>query len=121
MSIRRPQSIVTLILGIALFVLGVLSLISNLSIGSIIPLLIGISLIYLGWAGTRTALIVFGHACIVVGCFLITWGLYLIPYCKPTLLHVFGRPLFWGFFCLFGGICAIYHAFCNCVKCPKRD
>jgi len=115
----KPHSLITLILGIILAILGAFALLFNGSIGGVILLLIGVSLCYLGWRGGRKALIVFGHACIVVGCILITWGIYLLPYSKPTLLHVFTRPLFWGFFCLLGGICANYHGFCKCIRGGK--
>ncbi len=47
---------------------------------------------------------------------LVTWGLYLLPYCEPTLFYIFLRPLFWGLFSIFGGICAIFHGFCRCVQ-----
>ncbi|TET23391.1 MAG: hypothetical protein E3J78_02305, partial [Candidatus Cloacimonadota bacterium] len=63
--------------------------------------------------------VIFGHACIVLGCFLITWGLYLLPYAKPTVLHVLTRPLFWGSFSLLGGICANFHGFCQCIRRQK--
>ena len=114
----KPQSLITVILGFTLAVLGVIGLLSG-SILSIIPLIIGVALGYLGWRGSRSALIIFGHTCIVVGCCLITLGLYMLPYCKPDLLHVFTRPLFWGFISLFGGICANYHGFCQCIRGPK--
>lgn len=61
-------------------------------------------------------LLVFGHACLVLGCFLITWGIYLLPVSSPTLIHIFTRPLFWGLFSLLGGVCANYHGFCRCVQ-----
>ena len=84
-----------------------------------IPFLVGAALGYLGWRGDRTALVLFGHVCVVLGCFLITWGVYLLPYSEPTLPHIFGRPLFWGLFSLMGGICAIYHGFCQCIRIQK--
>ena len=115
----KPHSLITLILGIILALFGAVALLFGGSIGGVILLLIGVSLCYLGWRGARKALIVFGHACIVVGCILITWGIYLLPYYKPILLHVFTRPLFWGFFCLLGGICANYHGFCKCIRGGK--
>ncbi|MBC7217752.1 MAG: hypothetical protein H5U36_06325 [Candidatus Caldatribacterium sp.] len=64
----------------------------------------------------RRGLLLFGHACIVLGCFLITWGMYLLPVSKPTLSHILTRPLFWGFFSLMGGVCANFHGFCRCVR-----
>lgn len=78
--------------------------------------LIGLALIYTGWKRDRRAMVILGHACIVVGAYLITWGLYLLPVSSPSLLGILGRPLFWGLFCLFGGVCAIFHGFCSCVR-----
>jgi hypothetical protein len=115
----KPHSLVTLILGIILVVLGIVTLVSTGSAGGVIPLLIGGALCFLGWRGDRIASIIFGHICIVLGCFLITWGIYLLPYSKPCLAHIFGRPLFWGLFSLFGGICANYHGFCRCIRKEK--
>jgi hypothetical protein len=112
----KPRSWITLILGIVLAVLGIVILVIGGSAVGAIPLLIGGSLCYLGWRGGRTAVLVFGHACVVIGCAMITWGIYLLPYSKPTLAHIFARPLFWGLFSLFGGICANYHGFCRCIR-----
>ncbi|MBC7349294.1 MAG: hypothetical protein H5U05_04905 [Candidatus Aminicenantes bacterium] len=70
----------------------------------------------MSWSRSRTATLVFGHTIIVVGCFLVTWGIYLLPYTKPTFAQVLGRPLFWGLISIFGGICANYHGFCACVR-----
>jgi len=64
----------------------------------------------------RTFLLLFGHGCIVLGCFLITWGIYLLPFSQPRFVYIFTRPLFWGLFSLMGGVCANYHAFCRCVQ-----
>lgn len=116
----RPRSLVTVILGIVLAVLGLVTLIIFRGAPGAIPLLIGGSLVYLGWCGGRTAVLVFGHTTIVIGCALITWGIYLLPYSKPTLAHILGRPLFWGLVSLFGGICANYHGFCGCIRRQER-
>jgi hypothetical protein len=102
-------------LGIALVALGIYVIITSSSTGGIIPLLIGASLIYLAMGGGRVATLVFGHTCIVVGAYMITWGILLLPYSEPKIAHIFGRPLFWGIFSLMGGICAIFHGFCKCV------
>lgn len=114
----KPRSSITFILGIALVLIGII-LIVKIGIEFLIPVLIGLSLCYLGWSGGRVAIILFGHICIIIGCYLITWGMYLLPYSKPIPAHIFGRPLFWGFFSLFGGVCAIYHGFCRCVGSQK--
>jgi hypothetical protein len=115
----RPRSWITAILGIILVVLGIVTLIIGGGAAGAIPLFIGGSLVYLGWRGGRMALLVFGHTTIVIGCAMITWGIYLLPYSKPSLLHIVGRPLFWGMISLFGGICANYHGFCQCIRGPK--
>ncbi|MCD6163133.1 MAG: hypothetical protein J7K40_12070 [candidate division Zixibacteria bacterium] len=75
----------------------------------------GGALLYLACSSGRAAALVFGHACIAVGAYLITWGILLLPHSEPTFAHVFGRPLFWGIFSMMGGICAIFHGFCRCV------
>ena len=116
----KPHSLINVILGIVLFVIGLFIVIRGGSIGGIIPMIIGPTLCYLGWRGGRAAQIVFGHVCIVAGFFLITWGIYLLPYSKPILAHIFARPLFWGMFAVMGGVCAIYHGFCRCYTERKR-
>ena len=114
MKIKSPISFT---LGILLAAFGVWGIIASSNPAKFIPLVIGLSLIYLGWRGGHRATIVTGHIIVTSGCFLITYGIYLLPYAKPDLAHIFGLPLFWGLFCLFGGICAIYHGFCRCVTC----
>jgi len=89
--------------------------VQSVHMGAVIPVIIGGALLYLAFGGDRVATLVFGHTCIVVGAYMITWGILLLPYSQPTLGHVFGRPLFWGIFSLMGGICAIFHGFCRCV------
>jgi len=87
----KPRSLITFILGIALVIIGAFL---TVKVGCFIPIFVGGALCYLGWCGGRTAIIVFGHICVVLGCYLITWGMYLLPYCEPTPAHIFGRPLF---------------------------
>ena len=113
-TIMKPSRI-TAGLGIILIVLGIFGIISSLSIAGFVPLLIGGSLVYLAINRGRIATLVFGHTCIVVGAYLITWGVLLLPYSEPKMAHIFGRPLFWGIFSLMGGVCAIFHGFCRCV------
>jgi len=102
-------------LGIVLVGLGVWAFAASFAMGAIIPLVIGAALIYLAFRRSRVATLVFGHACIVVGAYLITWGLLLLPHSEPTMGHIFGRPLFWGIFSVFGGVCANFHGFCRCI------
>lgn len=75
----------------------------------------------MGAAKNRVALLLFGHACIVLGCLLITWGVYLLPVSRPVLSHILTRPLFWGLFSLMGGVCANFHGFCRCVRGEWRQ
>lgn len=102
-------------LGILLIVFGIWAVISSSSVGGIVPVVIGAALVFLSINRSRVATLVFGHTCIVVGAYLITWGILLLPYSQPRMAHIFGRPLFWGIFSLMGGICAIFHGFCKCV------
>jgi hypothetical protein len=111
----KPKNIVSVVLGVVLIALGVYLALQKI-FACIVPCVIGISLIYLGYKPGRTALLVFGHILVVVGCFLVTWGIYLLPSSEPKLAHIIGRPLFWGLFTIFGGVCAIYHGFCRCVS-----
>ena len=110
----KIKSLTTFILGIIIVIIGAFFLQSD-TIAGLIPVLIGASLIYLGWRGGRAAAMIFGHCLIVIGCYLIAWGIYLLPYSQPIPTHIFSRPLFWGLITLFGGICANFHGFCNCI------
>jgi hypothetical protein len=110
---RNPVGITV---GLLLVAFALYTLIIHGGIGGLTPLLIGASLVYLGVKPGRTALIVFGHACVVAGCVLFTWGIYLLPYSQPVWQHIIFRPLFWGMISIFGGICANYHGFCRCVR-----
>jgi len=110
----KPSTI-TGSLGVILIAIGIFMFVRSLNIGAVIPILIGGALLYLAISGGRVATLIFGHTCIVVGAYMITWGILLLPVSKPTIVHIFGRPLFWGIFSLMGGICAIFHGFCRCV------
>ncbi len=110
----RKHSYITMGLGIFLVIFGCFMFFNKNSVVSPSGL-IGLVLIYLGWKQSKRAMIIFGHSCIVMGAYLITWGLYLLPVSSPTFTGIIFRPLFWGIFCLFGGICALYHSFCTCV------
>jgi hypothetical protein len=110
----KPSTI-TGSLGLILIGLGIFMLVKGVSTGAVIPVLIGGALLYLAIRGGRVATLVFGHTCIVVGAYMITWGMLLLPLSHPTMTNIFGRPLFWGIFSLMGGVCAIFHGFCHCV------
>jgi len=113
----KPKRVINLILGIALIAIGLYFIVQKKYEG-FFPSGIGVSLVYLGYKPGRVALLIFGHVCVVIGCYLVTWGIYLLPHSEPktTLLYILGRPLFWGLFSIFGGICAIYHGFCRCIS-----
>ena len=110
----KPSTI-TGSLGIILIAIGIFMFVKSFSMGGITPIIIGAALLFLAIKGGRIATLIFGHTCIVVGAFLITWGILLLPVSKPIIAHIFGRPLFWGIFSLMGGVCAIFHGFCRCV------
>lgn len=99
----------------ALIALGIWAIASTSTLGVVVPLVIGASLVYLAISRSRVGTLVFDHACIVVGAYLITWGVLLLPNSEPDLVGILGRPLFWGIFSLMGGVCAIFHGFCKCV------
>ncbi len=115
----KPRSGVTLILGIGITFMGIIALIITGHPVATIPLLFGAPLLWFGWWKGSPNSIVFGHAFIILGCFLITWGIYLLPDSNPVVSHIFGRPLFWGIFSLMGGVCSNYHGFCQCVRGQK--
>lgn len=117
----RVSSWTTLILGLFLFLVGMIGLVLFEKTAGLIPLVFAGSLVYLGWRESRTALLVFGHTSLVIGFAMITWGIYLLPYSEPKLLHIVARPLFWGFVAMFGGICSIYHGFCRCIRVQRQD
>ncbi|MEW5995405.1 MAG: hypothetical protein AB1744_13565 [Candidatus Zixiibacteriota bacterium] len=110
----RPSTI-TATLGVLLIALGVVLFVGSPNVGHAIPAAVGASLVFLAVKGGRVGTLVFGHTCIVIGAYLIVWGLLLLPFSQPTAAHIFGRPLFWGIFSLMGGVCAIFHGFCRCV------
>jgi hypothetical protein len=70
-----------------------------IEITGFILILIGSALLYMGFKPSRISIIVFGHLCVFTGCILATWG----------------------FFSIFGGICAIYHGFCRCVRYHGKE
>jgi len=109
-----------LVLGLLLAGFGGWGAFASQNPANFIPLVIGLSLITMSFWRSRQATVLLGHVIVTCGCFLITYGIYLLPYAKPNLAHIFGLPLFWGLFCLFGGICAIYHGFCRCMRCPTE-
>ena len=117
----RFRSLITALLGLLLSIMGLFISIRGEPMFGIIPLAIGGALILLGWSRSRVANLIFGHLVLVVGCYLLCWGILLLPYSEPKLGHIFGRPLFWGLFSIFGGICAIFHGFCNCVLKRTED
>ena len=111
----KPKQPLSALLGTLLLLGGLTACVLTQRWFGAIPSLIGLSLLYLGYRPGRGATMLFGHALIVTGCLLVTWGIYLLPYSQPKFLHIVGRPLFWGLICIFGGLCANYHGFCRCA------
>jgi len=113
MKIKQP---IGFSIGIFLLLMGLAMLILLGKLAGIFPLIVGISLIGTGFTKGRKMTIILGHMFILIGCILVTWGVYLIPHTGASILYVFVRPLFWGLISIFGGICMIYHGFCACVR-----
>ncbi|HEX37711.1 MAG TPA: hypothetical protein ENG70_02485 [Candidatus Cloacimonetes bacterium] len=113
MKIKQPVSFV---IGIFLLLMGLAMLILLGVLAGVFPLLVGVSLLFTAFTQGRTVTVILGHMFIVIGCILVTWGLYLLPYTGSSILYVFVRPLFWGLISIFGGVCMIYHGFCRCVR-----
>lgn len=109
-----------LVLGVLLAAFGAWGVLATSNPATFIPLAIGLALVAAAFWRSRRATVLLGHVIVTCGCYLITYGIYLLPYAKPDPAHILGMPLFWGLFCLFGGICAIYHGFCSCVRCPGK-
>lgn len=112
----RLLRIILLISGVALVILGVFLLIKGEVAGCVAPLALGTALALMCWFRTRVTILIFGHTCIIVGCYLVTCGVYLAPQCKPVFRDIVAMPLFWGLFSIFGGICANFHGFCRCIQ-----
>jgi len=120
-KMKNPKQPVTATIGILTTLWSIASILFWQHYAVFVPFFIGLSLIYLGFYPGRLALLIFGHLVVVVGCYLTTWGIYLLPHSEPTVAHIFGRPLFWGLFSTFGGICAIYHGFCRCITSGSKS
>ena len=71
------------ILGILLIIISAYAVVKLNFLGVIICAGYGIPLVYLGFSGSRRSLLIFGHACIALGCLLVTLGIYLLPSSKP--------------------------------------
>lgn len=117
--------IITLVLGIGLLIYSAIHFGQGIFLWAVVKLIIGTGLVVITFMKNRYGMIIFGHAAIVAGCMLATAGIYYVPMIarsveanngQISLAHIFGLPLFWGFFSIFGGICAIYHGFCRCVR-----
>lgn len=116
----KKHGYITMALGALLIILFLYMVLKQRFVGSPSGL-IGLSLLYIGWKPGRKGLVILGHTLIVVGAYLVTWGLYLLPVSAPTFSGIITRPLFWGLFCAGGGVCALYHGFCNCViNCRQK-
>ncbi|MDP8269203.1 MAG: hypothetical protein P9L97_10800 [Candidatus Tenebribacter davisii] len=120
----KTGGIVGLILGIGLLAFGIYHLIIGIYLWAIIKIMIGAGLIVSKFVKNRYGTIIFGHMVVVAGCMLITAGIYYVPMIahqiektgELKIIYIFAMPLFWGFFATLGGICAIYHGFCKCVR-----
>lgn len=117
--------IISLIIALGLLVFAVYHFIIGYVFWAVLKLLISIGLLFTVFSRKRSGLVIFGHIAIVAGSILLTAGMYYIPYTTEVIKNnqgqiplglIFGLPLFWGFISVLGGICAIYHGFCQCVR-----
>jgi hypothetical protein len=88
----KKKDLITLTLVIFLILTACFVIINKFYLGAVILVFFGVSLFLIGLSKNRTTVLIFGHACIVVGCMMVTWGIYLIPHSKPDLLQIFIRP-----------------------------
>ena len=120
----KSSGIVGMILGIGLLAFGIYHLIIGLYLWAVIKILIGAGLVISKFVKNRYGTIIFGHMTVIAGLILITAGIYYVPMIAKQIektgelkiIYIFAMPLFWGFFATLGGICAIYHGFCKCVR-----
>ncbi len=120
----KSSGIIGMILGLGLLAYGAYHLIIGMYLWAIIKILIGSGLIISKFVKSRYGTIIFGHITVVAGMILLTAGIYYVPMIAKQIektgelkiLYIFAMPLFWGFFATLGGICAIYHGFCKCVR-----
>ena len=120
----KSSGIVGLILGLGLLAFGIYHLIIGMYLWAIIKILIGAGLIVSKFVNNRYGTIIFGHMTVVAGMMLLTAGIYYVPLIAKQIektgelkiIYIFAMPLFWGFFATLGGVCAIYHGFCKCVR-----
>lgn len=117
--------IISLIIALGLLAFTVYHFIIGYIFWAVLKLLISIGLLFTVFSRHRSGLIIFGHIAIVAGSILLTAGMYYIPFTTEAIKNnqgqislglIFGLPLFWGFISILGGICAIYHGFCKCVR-----
>ena len=111
----KKRGYVSIVMGVCLVLMGIYFCFV-VKTAVVIPIVIGLALIYLGFSGTRRAMIIFGHSLIVIGAYLFTWGMYMLPNFKPTFSSIIFGPLFWSIISIMGGICANFHGFCHCVR-----
>ncbi|MDA3813993.1 MAG: hypothetical protein PF570_07035 [Candidatus Cloacimonetes bacterium] len=120
----KSSGIIGMILGFGLLAFGIYHLIIGLYLWAMIKILIGAGLITSKFVKNRYGTIIFGHITVFAGLMLLTAGIYYVPIIAQQmektgelkLSYIFMMPLFWGFFATLGGICAIYHGFCSCVR-----
>ena len=120
----KSSGIVGMILGLGLLAFGIYHLIIGMYLWAVIKILIGAGLVISKFVKNRYGTIIFGHMTVIAGLILLTAGIYYVPVIAKQIektgelkiVYIFVMPLFWGFFATLGGICAIYHGFCSCVR-----
>ncbi len=112
----------TTFIGIAVTILSIVQMATDYSPVRLVSLFIGIFFIIfgwkIGWMDYPKFTVMLGHIAIVIGCLLIAYGIYQIPFLEnaPTMIEVLDLPLFWGLFTMWSGSCMIKHSYCSCVR-----
>ena len=124
------KKIINLVIGLGLLAFAIYHHSQGMHLWAVIKDIVGLSILYSAFKPGRTSQIIIGHTLIVAGAMLFAGGIYLAPIATEivrqngvTLGVIFGMPLFWSLICMGGGVCSIYHGFCNCVSgkgCAKN-
>lgn len=116
----------TVYIGILVMLISIVQMMADFSPVRVVSLLVGAFFVLygwkIGWIDSPNVTVALGHLAIVIGCFLIAFGIYQLPgmTAAPTALEVLDLPLFWGLFTLWGGNCMIRHSYCSCVMTMHR-
>lgn len=121
---KRKSSIITFVIAVLLAGYSVYHFAMGLVLWATVKLIIASALMISALWNDRRATVLMGHLIVIAGAFLFTAGIYLAPFAQQrameqgdtSFLDIISMPLFWGIVAIGGGVCAIYHGFCRCVR-----